>query len=481
MKGIKASSKRNFSKREELKRACKRSSVTTMSTPLQRVREVFPDIHGAYAEMLLDKNNAAEVIEYISAKWEPYPKKTDKVGGSDTVSLTGDGETTCDFLDPNSFDPMPRYKSESINKLAAEFPFLSRTVATRHFESSSCHYAIAHQTIVQSVISKWESNDEPQAQKEIKLLEALLLDRSAMSLDQTNLLVTSFEMNIKPRLLRQRSPQISDPILRKEIDFVRSKLRNRIDELQRNISEQKASEQAIRKQSVMECGCCYDHVPLEDMIPCQEEGHLFCKECIAAYVETQVFANGNFGINSETKEPNLDLVCCHGDGCISGFDRSFLQKALNPKVLQKYDEMQYWAAIETAGLLRDMCTCPKCGIAATLEDGQEIFICPQESCAYESCRHCKEASHSPYPCEDKATQSVRTKIEEAAAAAVIRKCPSCSRGVIKADGCNKMTCSCRVHFCYLCQKLVKVSYCQPLRSIVLSFLHTAHKLLPILS
>lgn len=81
-----------------------------------------------------------------------------------------------------------------------------------------------------------------------------------------------------------------------------------------------------------------------------------------------------------------------------------------------------------------------------------------EHCGFQSCRHCGEESHIPLRCDEvekKKDTDGRTRVEEAAAAAMIRRCPKCNQAVMKSDGCNKMTCSCGVKFCYLCQKQVK--------------------------
>lgn len=45
-------------------------------------------------------------------------------------------------------------------------------------------------------------------------------------------------------------------------------------------------------------------------------------------------------------------------------------------------------------------------------------------------------------------------MEEAISAALIRKCPQCSRKFIKSDGCNKITCGCGAKVCYLCSQRI---------------------------
>ena len=89
---------------------------------------------------------------------------------------------------------------------------------------------------------------------------------------------------------------------------------------------------------------------MEEMIACRDEGHLFCIGCIKGYAESQIFSVGNLGIDKNTKKPALELLCCHGDGCRSGFHEEHLQKALPFKTLEKYTQMQFQIAVEAAGL-----------------------------------------------------------------------------------------------------------------------------------
>lgn len=60
--------------------------------------------------------------------------------------------------------------------------------------------------------------------------------------------------------------------------------------------------------------------------------------------------DGSFGVHPDTKAPALELLCFHTDGCDEGFDRAMLQKALPPKILERYDELQSQLSLEQAGL-----------------------------------------------------------------------------------------------------------------------------------
>jgi hypothetical protein len=184
--------------------------------------------------------------------------------------------------------------------------------------------------------------------------------------------------------------------------------------------------------------------------------HLFCKACIVQYVESQVFGSGNLGIDNETKKPALEIKCCEGSGCNSGFPDEMLQKVLSPKTWEKYSEMQARAQIEQAGLGENLAMCPKCGYQAEVPQMQNIFECPIECCRFSSCRKCGKASHIPLRCEEVLQKNRRDegrlKIEEALSETKMRTCPKCNKKFIKSDGCNKMTCACGMKMCYVCRK-----------------------------
>jgi TRIAD3 protein (E3 ubiquitin-protein ligase RNF216) len=208
-----------------------------------------------------------------------------------------------------------------------------------------------------------------------------------------------------------------------------------------------------RAASAVECSCCFEQVPIDDMVACRDEGHLFCSTCLQTYVENQVFGNGNLGVSRETKKLELELKCFHGDDCASGFDEAFFEKALPSKVLGKLYAVQGQVNIEQAGLA-NVCKCPQCGFRAVLDTAQKVFPCPVDSCQFASCRYCGEASHSPLSCEQVKKQTEgRLTVEEAMSVAIIRKCPTCSQQFVKlGNGCNNVRYGCGTKVCYVCQK-----------------------------
>jgi TRIAD3 protein (E3 ubiquitin-protein ligase RNF216) len=221
--------------------------------------------------------------------------------------------------------------------------------------------------------------------------------------------------------------------------------------------DQLAKERAAeRAASAVECSCCFEEVPIDDMVACRDEGHLFCSTCLQTYVENQVFGNGNLGVSRVTKKLVLELECFHGDGCSSDFDGAFLEKALPSRVLGKLNEVQGQVNIEQAGLA-NVLKCPKCSFKAVLDTAQKVFSCPVESCQFVSCRYCGEVSHIPLPCEQAKKQTKgRLTVEEAMSAAIIRKCPNCKQEFVKfAGGCNKVRCGCGTEVCYLCRKAIR--------------------------
>ena len=172
-------------------------------------------------------------------------------------------------------------------------------------------------------------------------------------------------------------------------------------------------------------------------------------------MESQVFGSGNLGIDTETDEPAMEIKCCEGSGCNSGFRDDDLKRVLPQKIWENYCELQAKIEIERAGLGENLATCPRCGYQAEVPELQNIFECPVEDCQFASCRKCGRASHIPFRCEEvveNRRDEGRLEIEEALSQAKMRTCPKCHQKFIKSDGCNKMTCACGTKMCYVCRK-----------------------------
>ncbi len=169
--------------------------------------------------------------------------------------------------------------------------------------------------------------------------------------------------------------------------------------------------------------------------------HLFCTDCIQQYVETQVFAVGNLGIDKQTKKPAMEILCCAGE-CTSGFKDRVLKNVLPAKTWEKYCELQHIAIVQQAGLGEDMAACSKCGFKAYVPDTQMIFECPVKDCLFISCKKCGKEPHIPLRCEEivqkKRQDEGRLKIEEALSEAKMRSCPKCKKKFVKDFGCNKV-------------------------------------------
>ncbi|NWY56915.1 RN216 ligase, partial [Chionis minor] len=89
----------------------------------------------------------------------------------------------------------------------------------------------------------------------------------------------------------------------------------------------------------------------------------------------------------------------------------------------------------------------------------------------ETCRKCQGLwkEHMNLTCEQLAEKDdikYRTSIEEKMTAARIRKCHKCGTGLIKSEGCNRMSCRCGAQMCYLCRAAINGydHFCQHPRS-----------------
>lgn len=204
-------------------------------------------------------------------------------------------------------------------------------------------------------------------------------------------------------------------------------------------------EEAERTGNVMECGCCFVDVPMTRMVQCAE-GHLFCADCIKKYVEETVYSSGQTTVH-----------CLDQDGCKANFPMAQLERAVPAHQLSKIFARLADLDIQKAGL-ENVHRCPSCDFQMEIPNPDEkLFICRNPECGLESCLLCKEPNHIPLRCEEvekKTVTDYRKKVEEAMTASLVRTCPKCKAKFFKTEGCNKMTCSCGTHICYVCRAVI---------------------------
>jgi TRIAD3 protein (E3 ubiquitin-protein ligase RNF216) len=436
---------------------------TVEPRPEYLVLEVFPDADLEHIRQMLLQlaGSVPGVLTHLAENSYPKTKQDAslRISHSTTVVRLDRKKFQHDYMSSESFAPTALYVTQSSNELLSDFPFLSKIGSQRILAKSKNHYAIAHDKIMNAI-----KGTQAPAGKDLEDMQyqhvLLAFSGNRLHDDQTermDALIKYRKTTLKQPRRSNPAPLITDMTLLDEISYVKQKLEEWMDIARKLKNRKRNREVSQRDGTGVECSCCFDEVAIDDMVACRDEGHLFCQDCLKAYAENQVFGSGNLGIDKETKQPALELKCFHGDGCSSGFHRICLEKALPVKVLRKYDELQFQVSIERAGL-DDVCTCPKCGFQAALDPSQRIFYCPVEDCQFESCRSCGEASHIPLRCDevekDQETKG-RLTVEEAITNAKIRKCPKCSQGFIKSDGCNKIRCGCGAFVCYVCRAKIK--------------------------
>ena len=358
---------------------------TAKTHELMQILLFFPNVQTSFALETLEQEsyNVQNVLNCLADMHGTYPKENDNILG---VAAETKGELTIahqkqqnhahddldsvgpmyryDFMSPTSFVPSRRYRLQSMDQLMRDFPFLGARKVKDLFTANSSHYAIAHHAICSAIREKAASTLEPeQARQYIELLMAVLFNQSSLERHQLTLLSEVFDTVLPKRNFivalmitsKLRFSHITCPILREEVRFVTDETLELKEALERVISKICAREEAVKAGTSMQCPCCFEDVTMDEMVACKNEGHLLCTDCLASYVKAQIFGQGNLGVDPQTKETAMEILCCHGDGCLSSFSRFYLEKALEPKVLAKYDDLQAQTAIERVpGLQENM-------------------------------------------------------------------------------------------------------------------------------
>ena len=410
-----------------------------------------------------------------------------------------------DYSSLSSFTPSDAYKDEVVERLMVAFCFLSKEGVKRHLAEAEGRYSICYTRICDAIagvdgfafgtygnnkkkaaaaatsVAATSLEDDPIAEE--KAHKRLRAVRAGCALSSTEIgrlripAPSGFTSTLRRSRRNYRPADATDRVLLDEVRYASDKLAERADVVAAAAERQRIHDASEKAGTTIECQCCFGDYDITEMVSCRNEGHLFCIDCLRRYAEERVFGVGDLGGGGGGKKSangdedgaaaapeTNDLTCFHADGCTSTFQYELLRKALPPKVMQRYDELQATRAMEIAGV-EGLHRCPKCDFQALLSPSEMIFHCPVESCRFESCKLCGEPSHIPLKCSEVEKQNEtdgRKKVEEAMSEARIRTCPKagCGNRFYKVDGCNKMTCpkrGCGTWSCYICRTLIEKS------------------------
>uniref|UniRef100_W5MB48 Ring finger protein 216 n=1 Tax=Lepisosteus oculatus TaxID=7918 RepID=W5MB48_LEPOC len=432
---------------------------------VHRVAEFFPDIEEAYVEELIkshDLNDLNLICNFLLEN-PNYPKKegTSVLNQSSILLETNEDENQnkenyFDFSKLEAVDQ--RTAVQAADLLMADFKMLSSMDIKWALHSLRGHYAITRKAL-SDAIKKWRERSPESSGKKKKRKEMNQFSYIDFKFEEGT---TKFERRMfflenKRRHWKSYDKRSLHPSLQKEITFYEQKAKEMAEHEDFLLALQMNEEQYQKDGQLIECRCCYGEFAFEDLTQCAD-GHLFCKECLVKYAQEAVFGSGR-----------SELSCMDGN-CTCAFPTSELEKVLPENILCKYYERQAEEAV-AATCADELVRCPFCNFPALLDKEVFLFSCPNPRCRKETCRKCQILwkDHMDLTCEQVAEKDeirLRVAFEEKMTAARVRKCHKCGTGLVKSEGCNRMSCRCGAYMCYLCREPINGynHFCQHARS-----------------
>ncbi|XP_016383147.1 E3 ubiquitin-protein ligase RNF216 isoform X3 [Sinocyclocheilus rhinocerous] len=427
------------------------------------VMDLFPDVQDAYVAELIERGDLKDlnVICNILLENPDYPKKANSVVTQSSVLLeTNDSETQ---ESENYFDYVklktvgPEVVIQAADMLMGDFRMLSCQDIKWALNCLKGHYAITRKALFEA-LKKWQENSTDPSGKKKRRREPNERAFIDFKFEQG-----SFKLERKMYFLEKNrrwsrgNETTLEPSLLKELQFYEQKAKEMAEHEDFLLALQVNEEQYQKDGQLIECGCCCGEFAFEEMTQCTD-GHLFCKECLVKYAQEAVFGSGR-----------SELSCMDGS-CTCSFPTSELEKVLPENILYKYYERQAEEAV-AATCADELVRCPFCNFPALLDKDISLFSCPNPRCRKESCRKCHVVwkEHAGKTCEQVLERDeirLRVAFEEKMTAARVRKCHKCATGLVKSEGCNRMSCRCGAFMCYLCREPINGynHFCQHARS-----------------
>ncbi|XP_023510974.2 E3 ubiquitin-protein ligase RNF216 isoform X2 [Equus caballus] len=425
----------------------------------------FPDVANGYIEEIIHLKNYYDLNVLCNFLLEnpDYPKREDRVIINPSSSLLASQDETklpkIDFFDYSKLTPLDqRCFIQAADLLMADFKMLSSQDIKWALHELKGHYAITRKAF-SDAIKKWQELSPETSGKRKKRKEMNQYSYIDFKFEQGDIKIEKrmFFLENKRRHCRSYDRRALLPAVQQEQEFYEQKIKEMAEHEDFLLALQMNEEQYQKDGQLIECRCCYGEFPFEELTQCAD-AHLFCKECLIRYAQEAVFGSGK-----------SELSCMEGS-CTCSFPTSELEKVLPQTILYKYYERK--AEEEVAAAYADeLVRCPSCSFPALLDSDVKRFSCPNPRCRKETCRKCQGLwkEHNGLTCEELAEKDdikYRTSIEEKMTAARIRKCHKCGTGLIKSEGCNRMSCRCGAQMCYLCRVSINGydHFCQHPRS-----------------
>ncbi|KFO78902.1 E3 ubiquitin-protein ligase RNF216 [Cuculus canorus] len=422
----------------------------------------FPDVKKEYIEDLISIKNCNDLNVLCNFLLEnpDYPKKEGRVVLNPSSSLLASQDETkaMDYFDFSKLAPLDqRCFIQAADLLMADFKMLSSQDIKWALHELKGHYAITRKAF-SDAIKKWQELSHETSGKRKRRKEMNQYSYIDFKFEQGDVKIERrmFFLENKRRHWRSYDKRSLLPTVLLEQEFYEQKVKEMAEHADFLLALQMNEEQYQKDGQMIECRCCYGEFAFEELTQCAD-GHLFCKECLIKYAQEAVFGSGK-----------SELSCMEGS-CTCSFPTSELEKVLPENILCKYYERK--AEEEVAAACADeLVRCAEQRTGA-LRDSLVFFSFNACSPTQETCRQCQGLwkEHMNLTCEQLAEKDdikYRTSIEEKMTAARIRKCHKCGTGLIKSEGCNRMSCRCGAQMCYLCRAAINGydHFCQHPRS-----------------
>ncbi|KAM7372306.1 hypothetical protein PAMP_009483 [Pampus punctatissimus] len=432
-------------------------------TLITGVLDLFPDIQEAYVAELIQKNNVKDlnVICNLLLENPEYPRGNTTAATAAPTSIlleSGDTQTevTEDLFDYAKLGTVgPEAVMQAADLLMADFRMLSCQDIKWALNALKGHYAITRKALCEA-LKKWQESGDPSGKRRRSRssTERCYVDfhfeHGSVKFDKRMYFLENDRRYCRTYSNLEASVQ-------KELSFYQQKAKEWAEHEDFLLALQVNEDEYKKDGQLIECGCCYGEFAFEIMTQCSD-GHLFCKDCLVKYAQEAVFGSGK-----------SELSCMEG-GCPCSYPVCELEKVLPENILCKYYERQAEEAV-AATCADELVRCPFCNFPALLDKDMSLFSCPNPRCRKESCRKChvQWKQHVGKTCEQVLERDeirMRVLFEERMTAARVRKCVKCGTGLVKSEGCNRMSCRCGSFMCYLCREPITGynHFCQHARS-----------------